>query len=300
MPLIVQEPFQYGMSMLLELQRIVVHRRTAFQEVIIADTEAFGRTLLLDGLVQSSIADEALYHELLIHPALVIHGAPRRVLVGGTGEGASLREILRHPTVEAVLTVDLDGEVVELCKEHLPEWSAGAFEDPRVESRIGDFLDTLSDAEPGSFDIIVSDLTDPVEDGPSVHLWSRSYYRQVARALADDGIFVLQAGELDPLDLHMARCVRSTLLEVFPHVHFVHSYVPSFHCLWAFAVASKRPFDPSPPDLEDRIARLPDSLRVYTPARHRVAIETPPYLAKMLATPGKVVTSPDEVPSILG
>jgi spermidine synthase len=286
--------------MQLELQRIVVHRRTEFQEVLIADTEAFGRTLLLDGLVQSASSDEALYHELLIHPALVMHGGPRRVLVGGTGEGASIREILRHPTVEAVLTVDLDGEVVALCKEHLPEWSAGALDDPRVESRTGDFLETLREAEPGAYDIIVSDLTDPVEDGPSVHLWSRSYYRQVARVLADDGIFVLQAGEFDPLDLYMARCVRSTLLEVFPHVHFLHSYVPSFHCLWTFAVASKRPFDPSPADLEARIARLPDTLRVYTPARHRVAIETPPYLEKILAQPGKVITSPDEVPSIVG
>ncbi|MEZ4382354.1 MAG: methyltransferase domain-containing protein [Nannocystaceae bacterium] len=287
--------------MQLELERIVAHRRTAYQDVLIADTEAFGRTLLLDGLVQSAYADEALYHELLIHPALVIHGRPRRVLVGGTGEGASIREILRHPTVEAVLTVDLDGEVVELCKEHLPEWSAGALDDPRVESRIGDFLDTIHSAPTGSYDVIVSDLTDPVEDGPSVHLWSRPYYRQVARVLADDGLLVLQAGEFDPLDLYMARCVRSTLLEVFPHVHFLHTYVPSFHCLWTFALASKRPFDPAPADLEARIGRLEvDKLRVYTPARHRVAIETPPYLVKVLESPGKVITSPDEVPSITG
>ncbi len=287
---VVKEPLIDGVTINIEIERVIVRRTTAYQEVLVADTPAYGRALFLDGLIQSSISDEALYHENLIHPALVIHGRPRRVLVGGTGEGASLREILRHPTIESVLSVDLDGEVVEICRRYLPEWSAGAFDDPRVRLRVQDFRETLRSARPGSFDVVVGDLSDPIAEGPSADLWSCDYFAEVARVLADDGLFVLQAGEFDPCDLQMARAVRSTLLQVFPQVHFLHAAVPSFNCMWGFAIAAMRPLDLCPLDLEARIAALPrQQLRVYTPIAHRAALEIPPYLAAMLERPGEVI-----------
>ena len=132
MHLVLQEPEIEGVSILYSVERLVAHRKTAHQEAIIADTSAYGRMLFLDGLVQSAEADEAFYHEALVHPALVLHGRPRRVLVGGTGEGAALREILRHRSVERVVSVDLDAEVVALCREHLPQWHRGSLDDPRV------------------------------------------------------------------------------------------------------------------------------------------------------------------------
>jgi len=287
---VVKEPLIDGVSIEIEIERVLVRRTTAYQEVMVADTPAYGRVLFLDGLVQSASSDEALYHENLIHPALVIHGRPRRVLVGGTGEGASLREILRHPTIEQVLSVDLDGEVVDLCRRYLPEWSAGALDDPRVELRVQDFRQTLKSVASDSFDVVVGDLSDPVTEGPSAALWGRDYFTDVARVLADDGLFVLQAGEFDPCDLQMARAVRSTLLGVFAHVHFLHAAVPSFNCIWGFAIAAMRPLDLCPADLEARIAALPrQQLRVYTPISHRAALEIPPYLAAMLERPGEVI-----------
>lgn len=292
MHLVLQEPEIDGVSMLIGIDQVVVQRRTAAgQELLIAETAAYGRTLFLDGLVQSAEADEALYHEPLVHPALVIHGAPRRVLVGGTGEGASLREILRHPSVERVVSVDLDPEVVALCKEHLPAWSAGSLDDPRVELRVEDIQATLAAAGPGEYDAIFLDITDPVEDGPSAALFSTRFFAEVARVLADDGIAVLQAGELDPVDLRMSRAVRSTLQAVFPWVEFAHTYVPSFHCLWGFALVAKRPFARVPADLEDRVERLGRArLRVYTPTAHRAMLELPPYLQRRLELPGPVIT----------
>jgi spermidine synthase len=290
MHLTLQEPEIDGVSMLIGIDEVVVQRRTAAgQELLIAETSAYGRTLFLDGLVQSAEADEALYHEPLVHPALVIHGAPRRVLVGGTGEGASIREVLRHPTVEHVRTVDLDPEVVALCKQHLPAWSAGSLDDPRVEQRVEDVQATLAAARPGEYDAVFLDITDPVRDGPSAALFSTRFFAAVLRALADDGIAVLQAGELDPIDLRMTRTVRSTLQAVFPAVTFAYTYVPSFHCLWSFALCSRRPLDAAPPDLEARIARL-GKLRVYTPTAHRAMLELPPYLQERLAQPGEVLT----------
>lgn len=292
MHLVLQEPEIDGVSMLIGIDQVVVQRRTAAgQELLIAETSAYGRTLFLDGLVQSAEADEALYHEPLVHPALVMHGAPRRVLVGGTGEGASLREILRHPSVEKIVTVDLDPEVVALCKQHLPTWSAGSLDDPRVEQRVEDIQTTLAAARPGEYDAIFLDITDPVEDGPSAALFSTRFFATVARALADDGIAVLQSGELDPIDLRMSRAVRSTLQAVFPWVEFAHTYVPSFHCLWGFALVAKRPFERVPADLEARIARLDRGLlQVYTPTAHRAMLELPPYLQRRLEQPGPVIT----------
>jgi len=290
-PLVIREPSYEGEGVVQEIEvgRVLVRCTTAYQEVLIADTPAYGRTLFLDSMVQSASSDEAIYHELLIHPALVMHGRPRRVLVGGTGEGASIREILRHPTIERVVTVDLDGEVVELCRQHLPEWSDGALEDPRVDSRTGDFLVELKKADAASFDIIVSDLSDPVEAGPSSHLWGVEYFAELARVLAENGVLVVQAGEFDPHDLLVARDVRSTMLEVFPHVHFLHVAVPSFNCIWCFVVASMEPLTLCPEDLDVRIERLPrDDLRVYTPVAHRAAVEVPPYLQQLLIQPGRI------------
>ena len=290
MHLILQEPEIDGVSMLIGIDEVIVQRRTAAgQELLIAETSAYGRTLFLDGLVQSAEADEALYHEPLIHPALVLHGAPRRVLVGGTGEGATLREILRHASVEKIVSVDLDPEVVALCKQHLPAWSAGSLDDPRVELRVEDIQTTLANARPGEYDAIFLDITDPVEDGPSAALFSTKFFAQVARALADDGIAVLQSGELDPIDLRMSRAVRSTLQAVFPFVEFAHTYVPSFHCLWGFAIVAKRAIPREPADLAARIERLGD-LRVYTPTSHRAMLELPPYLQRRLEQPGPVIT----------
>lgn len=294
MHLVLQEPEIEGVSILYSVERLVAHVRTRYQDAIVADTSAYGRVLFLDGLVQSAEADEALYHEALVHPALVLHGGPRRVLVGGTGEGAALREILRHRSVERVVSVDLDAEVVALCKEHLPQWHAGSLDDPRVELRTEDIAETLRAAEPGSYDAIVLDVTDPTDEGPSAALFSTRFFALVLRALADDGVCVLQAGELDPLDLKLARTVRSTLQAVFPHVRFAHGFVPSFHCLWGFALLSRRSLDVEPPDLERRIAALGE-LQWYTPLAHRAALELPPILRRRIEQPGAVITGEGEL-----
>jgi len=296
-PIFVKEPSYGGVSISIEVERLIVRRETPFQEVIIADTPGYGRALFLDGHVQSTAADEAMYHELLIHPALVIHGAPRRVLIGGTGEGATLREVLKHPTIESVVAVDIDAEVVALCQEHLPSWSAGAFEDPRVQSRTEDFLATLAGSAAGAWDVVITDLTDPVAEGPSVHLWGAPFFAEVRRVLAEDGILVVQSGEADPMDLSALRTVRSTLASVFPHVAVLLAMVPSFHCLWAFTLASSRPIVATPADLAARIGRLA-GLRVYSRIAHEAALTIPPMLAELLEEPGEVITGAEAMAAL--
>jgi len=220
---------------------VIARARTTFQDVVIQDLEHLGRCLIVDGKIQSAEIDEHIYHELLIHPAMLAHPAPRRVLVCGGGEGAPLREILRHPTVESVTMVDLDAELVALCREHLPAWHRGAFDDPRVHVLHEDargFVERTAER----FDIIVNDITDPIEGGPSKLLFTREYYAAVAGALRPGGVFVTQAigVHYDNGDrLHAA--IHHTVAQVFRHVRSYADYVLSFDYPWAFAAASAQP-----------------------------------------------------------
>lgn len=289
----IHEPLGQGISVIYELDEIIVDQKTAHQHLIIAETPAYGRALFLDGLIQSSESDECMWHEPLIHPAVLIHGHPKRVLVGGAGEGASLRELLRHACIESIVAVDLDPVVVDACREHLPSWHRGSFEDPRVELRFEDVQETLARAEDRSFDIIVLDITDPVDEGPSVDLFTVKFFTEVERVLADDGIMILQAGELDPYDMRVAQTVRSTVAEVFPWGCLLKTCVPSFHALWSVRLAAKRSFEVEPAQLERRIAEL-EGLRMYSLAAHRSLLYMPKFLAERLAEPGRVVTGDND------
>ncbi|MCA9717634.1 MAG: methyltransferase domain-containing protein [Myxococcales bacterium] len=288
MPIFLREPNSSGTVVEFELERVVFQTRTPHQDVIIADTAYFGRVLFLDGVVQSSVNDEAMYHEALIHPGVTLHGAPRRVLLGGAGEGAALRELLRHPGVESVLACDIDDEVVQAVREYMPELCQDAFEDPRVEYRAADVEDVVDGAAPGEFDVVILDVTDPMDDGPALALHSVDWYRRVARALADDGLLIVQSGELDVVDMLMPRTMRATLREVFPWTQLVHYHVPSFHSAWTFTLAARRPLELRPADLAARIERLA-GLRVYTPASHARMLELPAFLEAIMAEPAEPI-----------
>ena len=198
------------------ITRILACKRTKFQEMQIVETGAYGKALVLDGKWQSCTGDEFLYHEPLVHPAMIGHGAPRKVLILGGGEGATAREVLRWKSVEQVVMVDIDGEVVEACREHLPEMHQGACDDPRVEVRIQDALAYLEEAR-STFDVIISDLSDPIEDGPSFKLFTRETFERAKGALAAQGVFVVQAGCVSPPELYMHARLVSTLRRVFAH-----------------------------------------------------------------------------------
>lgn len=292
---ILEEPWAEGLRVSFVLDEVIARRKTPHQSLMVAITETYGRALFIDGLVQSTESDEALYHEPLVHPALIIHGAARRVLVGGTGEGASLRELLKHPTIEVIESVDIDRGVVELCREHLPAWSDGALDDPRVRLRYEDIAVTLARPPTEPWDVVILDVTDPVEEGPAVDLFTTEFFAKAAEHLADDGLLVLQSGELDLHDLGAARTVQSTLGAVFPWVAPMVVHVPSFHCMWSITLAAKRPHDLCPSDLEQRVARLPaDALHNYSAESHRTLVSVPSWLRRGLATPGRVLTGADD------
>src|SRR2546425_5495225 len=149
-----------------EVKTVLFSKKTPFQHIEIVELGDYGRSLILDGKVQSTQADEFIYHEVLVHPAILVHPNPKRVMVIGGGEGATLREVLRHRSVERALMVDIDREVIEVSRAMLPEFHAGAFDDPRPELAFEDarrWLETHDQV----FDVIIIDLSDPIEEGRS-------------------------------------------------------------------------------------------------------------------------------------
>lgn len=223
-----------GYRVRLALERVLLQKRTAYQEIVVADTPAFGRVLLLDGELQSAESDEAAYHEALVLPAMAAHPAPRRVLVIGAGEGASAREALRAGAAEVVL-VDIDREVVDAARRFLPSWHRGAFDDPRVTLHIAEARAVLAAGAP--WDVVVIDVSDPQEDGPSRDLFDGAFYREVAAALGPDGVVVTQAGELFRPDAAEVRGVYEAFREVFPAAVPYAVEIPSFGAHWGFVVS---------------------------------------------------------------
>lgn len=233
--------------------KVLAYRKTPYQDMYIVENGPNGKALVLDGKWQSRTLDEFLYHEALVHPPMIAQGAPRQVLVLGGGEGATVREILRWNSVERVVMVDIDGDVVDACKDHLPEMHQGAFADPRLEVVIGDALHYLDDTT-ATWDVVVSDLTDPLEDGPSFQLFTQEYFQQVHRALAPGGTMVLQAGPVTPNSVEQYARVVHTLSTVFAHVLPYSSFMPSFGQPWGMVLASDNPIDSRPnPEVIDQL-----------------------------------------------
>lgn len=239
--------YQHGITAVLEA------RRTPYQQLFIVEAGSFGKALVLDGKWQSSVADEFLYHEALVHPAMIAHGHPENVLILGGGEGATAREVLRWKSVRRVVMVDLDGEVVEACRRHLPEMHQGAFDDPRCSVVIANALDFLRDGR-REWDVIISDLSDPIEHGPSYALFTQEYFEMVHGALRPGGRFVVQAGSVSPVEITLHARLARTVGSVFRHVVSYSSHVPSYGAPWGFLLGSDESIDTHPdPQAIDRL-----------------------------------------------
>lgn len=219
------------------IEEVLAVGRTAWQHYLFFRSAVHGTCIALDGDLQSCEADEGLYHEALVHPAMLAHPNPRRVLIMGGGEGATLREVLRHPSVTEVVMVDLDEEFVGLCKRLIPDWAEGAWNDPRLELRHEDIA-TYLEHTPGGFDVAVGDLIDASDAASAAaELYSPGFYRKLAAALAPGAVLATQAGPLTPAPIAGHRRVRTALGSVFGRAVSYGMSVPSFYSLWGFVLA---------------------------------------------------------------
>lgn len=275
------------------IDRVVFAGRSPFQTIEIHDGRAFGRTLILDGKTQSTTADEFVYHESLVQPCMVAHPGPKSVFVAGGGEGATIREALAHTSVERVTMVDIDRDVVDACRQHLPDHHKGAFEDPRLELHFADAVGYLEET-PDRYDVIIVDVSDPLESGPAVMLYTREFYELAKTRLLPGGLAVTHAGPTGPEFYEQCfSAVVKTMEAVFPVTVPYEAFVPSFGSEWGFVAGSLGP-DPrelTPEEIDGRIEeRVAHSLRHYDGITQRGMTSLPKYLREALRTETRIIT----------
>lgn len=248
--------------------------KTEFQDLAVIDTLQFGRMLVLDGMVQTTVQDEFVYHEMITHVPLNTHSNPKNVLVIGGGDGGAIREIVKHPAVERATLVEIDRRVVEVSREHLPEISA-ALDDPKVTVIYDDGIKHVRD-NPGKYDVIIVDSTEPV--GPAVELFSGSFYNSIYKALKEDGLFVAQTESPFFNSGLITNCYRE-ISGVFPITKLYLASVPTYPSgLWSFTMGSKK-YDP---ENINASAKLSYQTKYYTPRLHKGAFMLPAFVEELI------------------
>ncbi|MEM9781967.1 MAG: polyamine aminopropyltransferase [Pseudomonadota bacterium] len=260
--------------------RVLYDSNTELQRIRVFENARFGRVLTLDDVVQTTEADEFIYHEMLAHVPILAHGAARRVLIIGGGDGGMAREVLRHRSVEHLTMVEIDAGVVAFAKQYLPALSAGAFDDPRLELVIADGADYVATAG-ARFDVIICDSTDPI--GPGEVLFTEGFYANARARLAEGGVLVTQNGVpfLQPDELAATmRAFDALFADATCYLATIPTYAFGPMAFgWATDGGSRGTGEDL---LAERFAAAGIETRYYTPAVHRAAFALPGYVSTLL------------------
>ncbi len=251
-----------------DIARVLRRARTKWQKIEVVQTTHYGRAMLLDGITQLTETQEYQYHEPMAHLPLLAHPAPRRVLVIGGGDGALVREILRHASVESVDFVELDEGVIEFCRAYFPELGGEAFKDDRVRLHIQDGRAFVENQvkEGAHYDAIFMDMTDP--SGPSLALYTLEFFRSVSHLLADDDAFFVMHTESPDLRPRLFAKIFASLRPAFPVLRCFISHVHMYGGQWSWAFCSKRndPASIAPKEIATRIGdRQIQGLKIISP-----------------------------------
>lgn len=257
-------------AMTYRIKETLVRKQTKYQDLAIVDTYAFGRMLILDGIVQTTIKDEFVYHEMIAHVPLFTHPSPKSVLVVGGGDGGVVREVLKHDSVEKVVLCEIDKDVIEECKKYLPEISS-ALDNPRCEIFIGDGIKYVHEHK-NEFDIIIVDSTDPFSIAEG--LFGGSFYNEIYESLTEEGIFIAQTET--PFFLpEVVKKVYKDAKCVFPVTKLFMAAIPTYPGgYWSFTIGSKK-YDPEACSVPDTSGF---NCRYYTPELHKACFVLPKYI----------------------
>jgi spermidine synthase len=274
-------PEGYGQQF--RIDEMLYEAKTDHQHLMIFQNVVFGRVMVLDGIVQTTEKDEFIYHEMMAHVPILAHGQARRVLIVGGGDGGLLREVTRHRQVAHVTQVEIDAQVIDLCRRYLPNHSQGAFDDPRVDIVIDDGLGFVRKTD-RRFDVILSDSTDPI--GPGEALFREDFYAACKCCLAPGGILVTQNGVpfLQPDEI---QATARRISRVFDDWHFYAAAVPTYTggiMTFAWGTDDKALRHTDIEVLRTRCASADINTRYYTPEIHAAAFALPKYI---LASIGK-------------
>ncbi len=270
---------EYQQSLIID--EVLYDNQSSVQHIQVFRNERFGRVLTLDGVVQTTEGDEFIYHEMLTHVPILAHGAVRRVLIIGGGDGGMAREVLRHKSIETVVMVEIDAGVIEFSKTHLPSLSNGAFDDPRLDLVIADGADFMAQSN-DQFDVIIVDSTDPI--GPGEVLFTDHFYACAKARLTAGGVLVTQNGVpfMQPAELTKTmQAFKNLFADYGAYIAGIPTYAGGPMALgWGSDNAALRLLDVDV--LATRLEQADLDLRYYTPSVHLAAFGLPRYIEKLL------------------
>ena len=269
-----------GIRVEYEARRVLERRKTDYQELVAFESATFGRMLVLDGAVQTTTADEFIYHEMMAHVPLLVHGRAADVLIIGGGDCGLAEEVLKHPVVARLTQVEIDPAVVEVARTHFAMMNAPVFTDGRFRLEIADGVRYVAETE-DRFDVVLVDSTDPV--GPGKVLFTEEFYRSVQARLKPGGVLVNQCGVPFQQRWEFSSAMHA-LAAVFPIATCYLVAVPTYtggHLALGWASDTLAP-DVPVQTLAQRAAAARLSTRYYTPEVHRAAFALPPYIAELL------------------
>jgi spermidine synthase len=258
-------------------------QQSKYQRVEIIDTIAYGKALILDGMVMTTEQDEYVYHEMIAHVPLLTHPHPEKVLIIGGGDGGGAREALKHDSVKQVDLVEIDELVIEACKQYLPNLS-NSFDHPNLNLYVEDGIEFVKNCPEKTYDVIIIDSTDPV--GPAEGLFTSEFYKDVYRCLKDDGIMVAQS-ESPHFNTTVFQEIYHCYGNIFGYnnVHPYLVYIPTYPSgMWSFSFCSKNHLHPVN-DLDMNRPRQFTSehhLKYYNPEIHTSAFMLPTFVKNLL------------------
>ena len=259
-------------SMILMKAKILAAARTQYQPIMIVETEEFGKILLIEGATQLSEKDEAIYHEALVHPTLC-NCEPKNVLIIGGADGGTLREVLKHPVDKATL-VDIDGELLELCRKHIPIAEA-AFEDKRAKIIIDDGIKFIEQTEE-KYDAIILDLADP--EGPAKYLFTKEFYAKVKSKLNKDGVMAAQI-DSPIVQPDVTGRAFEAIKQTYQQAEIIGLVVPSFFAGNALAIGKDGKITK---DIAKIIQERGIKLKAHTPEQLNKAFDKPVWMNELL------------------
>lgn len=267
-----------GFGIAIKVKEVLFSKQSPFQKVEIIDTDSdLGKILTLDGLMMTSEGDEQFYHEMIAHIPMMNHKCPKSVLVIGGGDGGTVREVLKHNTVEKVVLCEIDGMVIDACKKYLPT-IAGKLDDSKVEIRVEDAIEYIKDKE-NEFDIVLIDSTDPM--GPGEGLFTEEFYTNVKKALKQGGIVAAQS-ESPVVNKEEIKKMYTLLKKVFPITSTYTSPIPTYpggYWAWAFCSESIEPLSYID---ENRCEEITKTCKIYNKEYHLARFALPNFLKNLL------------------
>ncbi|XP_060073766.1 spermidine synthase-like [Ylistrum balloti] len=269
-----------GQAMSLQVEEVLFHEKSKYQDVLVFKSKTYGNVLVLDGVIQCTERDEFSYQEMLAHLPLNSHANPRKVLIIGGGDGGVLREVVKHPEVVSVEMCEIDEKVIDVSKKFLPKMACG-FESPKLKLHIGDGFEYMKKHQ-GEFDVIITDSSDPI--GPASSLFEKSYYELMKKALKPNGILCCQ-GECLWLHLDLIKSMQDFCRSLYPVVDYAYTTIPTYPSgQIGFILCSLNPdtafSEPLRKFSEEEQIRL--KFRYYNAEVHRGAFTLPEFARKVL------------------